>query len=315
MIASRSLKTSRLKLSEIGLCCASLALDAKPQATREAKQMLAEAQRSGITYFDTAPFYGRGLSERIVGDELRRKDTLVISSKVGRMLIPNTNVSTHMPFDVSYDYSYDGVMSSVELSLQRLGLSKIDILLCHDIGRYTHGDKDAEQFSAFIDGGGYQAMEQLRSAGIVKAIGLGVNEIEICQRAMLYGKFDLFLLKGCYSLLDRTRALDFFARCERDGTDIILGEPFSYGWLFGDKKFDYAAMSAPMAKRHAALQNYCRSQKVDIGAAALQFPLLNPLVKSVIPGPKCRQELTQILDWSKTSIAESFWQGLSNLDA
>ena len=134
MIATRKLSCNNQSVTEVGLGCATFAFDGSPQSVDNARQMLGNALSIGINHYDTSPFYGRGLSERVVGDALRGRANLVLSSKVGRLLQPDANASTHMPFRVAFDYSYDGVMKSVEHSYQRLGLSKIDILYAHDLG-------------------------------------------------------------------------------------------------------------------------------------------------------------------------------------
>lgn len=309
----RTLTRSGLALSEIGLGCATLAFDAAVQAQSDARELLVQAQELGISYFDTAPFYGRGLSERLVGDAIRGNCAVVLSSKVGRQLSPDTNVETGMPFTVAFDYSYDGIMRSVEDSFQRLGLANIDILFAHDLGRHTHGDAAGVQFRSFFDGGGYRALESLRAAGDVKSIGLGVNEIAVCQQAMAHGEFDVFLLAGRHSLLERTEAMTFFGECARVGTDIVVGGPFNSGLLVGGATYNYGAVPEDISERHQALLAYCKGQGVDIGAAALQFPLRQPIVKSVIPGPKSLTELQQILHWAAVDIPNAFWAGLEEL--
>lgn len=313
MLKTRTLGRSGLELTELGLGCATFAFDAAPAASRSAQEMMRDAHDNGIAYFDTAPFYGRGLSERLVGDVLRTLPKMLLSSKVGRLLIPDASASTAMPFRVEFDYTYDGIMRSVEHSYQRLGLSSIDILYVHDLGHGTHGENAPAQFSAFIDGGGYRAMDELRSTGVVSAIGLGVNEVAVCELAMKYGSFDVLLLAGRHTLLERTGALPFLDKCAQVGTDIVVGGPFNSGMLVGGSTYNYRAIPEAMAARHKVLVNYCNEYDVEIGAAALQFPLRHASVKSVIPGPKTPQELTQILHWYKASIPDAFWSGLETL--
>lgn len=310
MIPTRRLTRSGLGLSELGLGCATLAFDASPDGVGTARQVLAQAIEAGIGYFDTAPFYGRGLSERLVGDALRRQDGAVISTKVGRLLTPDAGAPTHMPFQVQFDYTYDGIMRSFEHSLHRLGLPKIDILLCHDLGRHTHKDVAPAQFTAFFDGGGYRAMEELRRAGDIQAIGLGVNEVEVCQAALQHGAFDLFLLAGRHTLLERDGAQELFHACAHVETDIVIGGPFNSGMLVGGRTYNYGTIPDDMAKRHRALLEHCDRRRIPIGAAALQYPLRHPQVRSVIPGPATVTELQQILDWAKTSIPDAFWAEL-----
>lgn len=313
MRATRTLTRSGLLMPELGLGCATLAFDASAQALTLARQMLSDAVETGLGYFDTAPFYGRGLSERLVGDALRGQD-VVLSSKVGRLLVPDADAETHMPFRVEYDYSYDGIMRSVEHSLQRLGRDTIDILFAHDLGTHTHGDDASARLVEFFDGGGYRALEKLRDAGTISAFGLGVNEIKVCEQVMERGAFDVFLLAGRHTLLERAASRAFFDTCAKVGTDIVIGGPFNSGLLVGGQTYNYRAVPDAIAKQHQKLVAYCKAHGVDIGAAALQFPLREDVVKSVIPGPKTPQELSQILDWMTHEIPPAFWDGLAELD-
>ena len=194
-IPARRLTRSGLALSEIGLGCATLAVDSSPATIADARTTLEQGLADGITYLDTAPLYGKGLSEHLVGDAARDASDIVISIKVGRLLVSGPRGgATH--FQVEFDYTYDGIMRSFEHSQQRLGRTTFDILYGHDLGRATHGEDAGTQFFAFFDRGGYRAMEELRNSGLVKAVGLGVNETAICPSAMQHGEFDLFLLAG-----------------------------------------------------------------------------------------------------------------------
>ena len=313
IIPARTLTGSGIVLPELGLGCATLAFDAAPDALKRARKMLADAIDAGITYFDTAPFYGRGLSERLVGDAVRGED-VIVSSKVGRLLRPDATASTHMPFRVEYDYSHDGILRSVEDSLQRVGLSRIDILYAHDLGVHTHGADAPARLEEFFDGGGYRALETLRLDGTVRAIGLGVNEIAVCEQVMKRGQFDLFLLAGRHTLLERTTSSGLFKACVKAGTDIVIGGPFNSGLLVGGQTYNYHSVPDDIATQHQKLIAYCEAHQVNIGAAALQFPLREEVVKSVIPGPKSPDELSQIVDWMAQDIPAAFWAGLKDLD-
>ncbi|MGH8269017.1 MAG: aldo/keto reductase, partial [Steroidobacteraceae bacterium] len=192
---------------------------------------------SGIRYFDTAPYYGFGLSERRLGDALREldRDDYLLSTKVGRLLRPagrareKHGFDSPMPFDPVYDYSYDGVMRSFEASLQRLGLDRIDILYMHDIGALTHGERHEEVFAVAV-GGGYRALDDLRRQGAVGAIGLGVNEVEVCEATLAHTDFDLFMIAGRYTLLHH-QCLGFLEKCRARGIGIIAAGVFNSGIL------------------------------------------------------------------------------------
>jgi D-threo-aldose 1-dehydrogenase len=218
-----------------------------------------------------------------------------------------------LPFHVVYDYGYDAIMRAFEDSLQRLGLDRIDILLAHDIGTFTHGGENAGHFKDLSEGG-YRAMDELRRAGQVKAIGLGVNENEVCMDALGVGDWDVFLLAGRYTLLEQTPMQGLFPACRAAGTTIICGGPFNSGVLVGREMWNYDAAPAEVVDRVRALGAVADEFAVPLPAAALQFPLANDIVTSVIPGPRDAGELRQILDWFNTPIPGDFWDALKSRD-
>ena len=283
----------------------------------QAAKLIKAAKDAGIGYFDTAPWYGFGRSERVMGDMLRGSE-YVLSDKVGRLLMPGA-VSNPMdygmvdplPFHVVYDYGYDGVMRSFEDSLHRLGLDRIDILLAHDIGTFQHGDENNRHFNDLAKGG-YRAMDELRRDGRVKAIGLGVNENEVCMDALGIGEWDVFLLAGRYTLLEQTPLDSLFPACRASGTTIICGGPFNSGVLVGREMWNYDKAPAAIIDKARALGEVADEFSVPLPAAALQFPLFNDIVSSVIPGPRDAGELEQILDWFQTPIPVSFWAELKS---
>ncbi|EFG2587172.1 aldo/keto reductase, partial [Escherichia coli] len=176
----RAIPSTRLRTSVLGLGCGPLGGLFDELNEDQANAVVAAALEAGISYFDTAPLYGMGLSEHRLGAGLRRaRDSAVISSKVGRLLRASAKPDSGMfrdalPFDCSYDYSYDGVMRSVEDSLQRMGVNRIDILYIHDVNRRWHGDAVEARYREVMDGG-YKALEALRRSGDVAAIGVGMN--------------------------------------------------------------------------------------------------------------------------------------------
>jgi D-threo-aldose 1-dehydrogenase len=233
----RRIGRTELKVTALGFGGAPLGNLFAPVEEADAAAAVAAAWRSGCRYFDTAPFYGYGLSERRMGEGLRGhpRAQYLLSSKVGRLMRPGEHPSkasegfrSPLPFHAVYDYSYDGVMRSLEDSYQRLGLDRIDIVLMHDIGRLTHGVRHSEVMKAAM-GGGYRALEELRRNGQVGAIGLGVNEVAVCEEAMAAGDFDCFLLAGRYTLLEQAPLNGFFAACRDRGISIIIGGPFNSG--------------------------------------------------------------------------------------
>jgi len=317
--ATRTIGKTSLAVTELGLGCAAMAGNHRPVADDDIAGAIDEALQQNIRYVDTAPFYGFGRSEHFVGAGLRHRDNYVLSTKAGRLLAPGYATDSvadewpgSFPFHQIYDYSYDGVMRSYEDSLQRLGVSRIDILLLHDIGSMQHGESDNMPLFADAMSGGYKALDELRSAGDISAIGLGVNEREVCLQAMEHGHWDAFLLAGRYTLLEQSPLDDLFPACEKAGTSIILGGPFNSGILVGGDTWNYAKAPAEVVTRVNAITQVCESHKVPLPAAALQFPLGSRLVSSVIPGPRSRSDMKQIIDWFSLNIPEGLWSDLKS---
>jgi D-threo-aldose 1-dehydrogenase len=268
---------------------------------------------------DTAPFYGFGRSEHFVGAGIRGKENIVLSTKAGRLLkkepIPadlQADWPGSFPFNPVYDYTYDGVMRSYEDSLQRLGVDKIDVLLLHDIGEMQHGPELNKKLFADAMSGGYKALDELRSSGEIQAIGLGVNEREVCIAAMEHGHWDTFLLAGRYTLLEQDPLHNLLADCEKTGTGIILGGPYNSGLLAGGDTWNYAKAPADIMAKAQAIAKVCESHNVPLAAAALQFPLGHPLVASVIPGARSQLEMEQNIEMFDMTIPSSLWTDLQN---
>jgi D-threo-aldose 1-dehydrogenase len=311
----RQVGNSGLTVDTLGLGTAPLGGNYVDLDYGQAASLIQTAIDAGISYFDTAPWYGFGRSERVVGD-LLRSTNYVLSDKVGRLLRPGAvenpmdfGMVDPLPFNVVYDYSYDGIMRAYEDSLQRLGLDRIDILLAHDIGVMQHGDENDRHFRDLANGG-YRAMDELRKAGKVKAIGIGVNENQVCIDALGIGDWDVFLLAGRYTLLEQTPLDILFPACRAAGTTIICGGPFNSGILVGRETWNYAKAPAEVVEKVRAIDAVANDFSVPLAAAALQFPLGNDIVTSVIPGPRDKGELTQILNWFDMPITGAFWATL-----
>ena len=315
--ARRSVGGTDLTVPTLGFGGAPLGglFDAVSKAQAEAT--LREAFKAGMTYVDTAPFYGFGNSERRVGDLLRGQN-YVLSTKVGRLLQPGLPDNPAamgwpdpLPFHPVFDYSHDGIRRSFEDSLQRLGLDRIDILYVHDIGTVTHGDDNAGHWRN-LERGGYRALDELRSEGRVRAIGLGVNESAVCLDALGIGDWDVFLLAGRYTLLEQAPLEDLLPACEAAGTSLVIGGPFNSGVLVGGDTWDYGTVPVEVRTRVAALSACCNEYDVPLPAAALQFPLAHPAVASVIPGLRSPAELADTLSWTGHAIPPAFWAALKD---
>ena len=318
---TRRIGQTSLEVTSLGLGGATLAGMMVEVPEEQARATVARALEAGITYYDTAPQYGLGRSEHVMGDALRwHRPGTVLSTKVGRLLKPvqreSDRVYAHswaspLSFDMVYDYSYDGIMRSLEDSLQRLGVPAVDILYVHDIGVMTHGDKNPGYWQQ-LKSGGYRALTELKRAGTISAIGLGVNEWEVLMEAFDIGDWDVFLLAGRYTLLEQTSLSPFLEACVKRRSSVVVGGPFNGGALMGTGMWNYAKAPPAIVDRVKQLENFCKEFNVPIGAAALQFPLSHPAVATVLPGPKSPAELNGILDWWQVKIPNAFWEALAD---
>jgi D-threo-aldose 1-dehydrogenase len=290
----------------------------------EAQALLTRAWDAGVRYYDTAPLYGLGLAETRLNPFLRDKprDSYVLSSKIGRtfrVTTPDKRDGIGKFFDVPsrnqvLDYGYDAVFRSIEFSLERLGLDRIDIIYAHDLDVFSLGSAAArdERLEEFI-AGGYRALLRLRDEGVIKAFGAGVNEWEACQWLMDRGDFDIFLLAGRYTLLEQG-ALGFMNRAQAKGVGVVIGGPYNSGVLATGPKagatFNYDTAPKAVLERVARLQAVCDRHGVKMLNAAFQFPLRHPAVISVIPGAASAAEMDGNVAASEAVIPAALWANL-----
>lgn len=291
---------------------------------RTADAMVQDAWDNGIRFYDTAPMYGHGLSELRLGHSLRwkKRDDFVVASKVGRLLKPGKRAEIDFspwnnaaPNTMHFDYSYDGTMRSFEDSLQRLALERIDMLFIHDIDRFTRGDEQPAVFEQAMDGC-WRALEKLRSEGLVKAIGVGVNEWEVCHAALKRRDFDCFLLAGRYTLLEQEALNDFLPLCEQRGVAVLVGGGFNSGILatgaVPGAKYNYSPAPREIMDRVAKIEAVCRDHEVPLPAAALQFVVAHPAIPSFCAGTRTVEQLEQNLKWFSHPIPAAFWAELKH---
>src|ERR1700679_761073 len=296
---TRQVGRTALRVTEIGLGTATLA-GRRFNIDQATGQAIVRAARGGrIRYVDTAPFYGVGAAEHRVGDALRGEDrnAWVLSTKVGRLLKPHRGAGqsedqglSPFHFDVVYDYSYDGIMRSVEDSYQRLGLAKLDILFVHDIGVYQHGAEGNAPHMLALRDSGYRALQALKADGTASTIGIGVNEKAVLIEALGFADWDVFLLAGRYTLLEQEPLDDLLPMCVTRGTSIVVGGPLNSGILAGRETWNYAAAPPAVVERVKRIEAVCDAHRVPLAAAALQFPLAHPAVCAIIPGPRSAAE-------------------------
>ncbi|MBS7700975.1 aldo/keto reductase [Chelatococcus sp.] len=321
LLPTRPLGRSGLDISVLGFGAAPLGGIYRSLSNAEAEQTVAAALDCGLRYFDVAPFYGLGRAERRLGDALRdRREECVLSTKIGRLLRPPASgvrpqsmYVDPLPFEVVFDYSYDGVMRSLEDSQQRMGLLAFDIVFIHDVNRRWHGDEVDRRFDEVM-GGGYRALDELRRSGQVKAIGVGVNDSDILVRFADAGQFDCFMLAGRYTLLEQTPLDTLFPRCEREGISVIAAAPFNSGILAtgarDGAKYFYTDAPADILDRTRRIEAICERHGVPLIAAALQFALGHTLVASVATGFSSPEEVKQAAEMIQLPIPMGFWDEL-----
>jgi D-threo-aldose 1-dehydrogenase len=321
----RPLGRTKLNVTVLGLGTATLGNLYAPVTDADAAATLAAAFDSGINFVDTAPFYGHGWSEHRVGEAIRnrRRDDIVLSTKIGRLLQPKDPAkgidggvfAAVLPFEPMFDYSYDGVMRSLEDSLQRLGTHRVDVVLIHDVDRWTHGSQEASdrRMKELMDGG-YKALVKLRDAGVVGAIGAGLNEWDTCQKLAEISDLDCFLLAGRYTLLEQESLKTFLPLCVKRKIGIFLGGPYNTGILatgaVAGAMYNYAPAKPDILERVRKIEAVCQRHKVTLASAALQFPLANPAVCAVIPGAKTAAEVKRNIATVEAPIPKDFWAEL-----
>ncbi len=316
MWQKRRVGRTDIEVTVLGLGTATMGGSRIKVTQREGQDLVRTAWDAGVRYVDTAPFYGVGAAERRVGDALRdeSRGEWVLSTKVGRLLRPKGSPGAAtdgptppMPFEVIYDYSYDGIMRSVEDSYQRLGLARIDILYVHDIGAYQHGAEAHVAHMQVLRDSGYRALDQLKRSGTVGAIGIGVNEKEVLIEALGFADWDVFLLAGRYTLLEQGPLDDLLPLCSARGTSIVVGGPLNSGILAGRDTWNYSAAPPEVVARVAGLRDICDRHQVPLAAAALQFPLAHPQVAAIIPGPRSAAEFAANLEMMALRIPPALW--------
>src|SRR5271169_3142894 len=314
-----------LQFTELGFGGAPLGNLYRPMTEKEARVMLEAVWAAGCRYFDTAPLYGLGLSETRLNGLLRAKPraSYLISTKVGRLLDlckPNERSRQGAFFETPsrrerFDYSYDGVMRSLEFSLERLGLDQVDVVYGHDVDVVTHGSKEAAdvRFKEFMTGG-YRALDRLRASGAVKAIGAGINEWQIAEKLARTADFDAFLLAGRYTLLEQEALTSFLPLCEEKKIAVVIGGPFNSGILAtgvkANARYNYSPAPDEVKDRVRRIQQICNGFKVALPEAALRFPLGHPAVVSVIAGAQRASEARRNAAMMNAKLPAALWRAL-----
>ena len=303
-----------LRVTRLGIGGAPIGSLFREVSDDEAVATVKRGLELGLTYVDTAPLYGHGISERRLGSVLKDvpRDSFVISTKVGRVLNPvdKEPVDPHyesLPMmEPVFDYSREGILRSLDESLQRLNLDRVDIAYIHD------ADDHWEQ----AIGEAYPTLEDLRSQGVVRAIGAGMNQWEMEARFAREGDFDCFLLAGRYTLLDQSSLPELIPLCMEKNIRLVLGGPYNSGILASDlspgAKYDYEAAPAAIIEKARKIKLVCDRYGVPLKAAALQFGLLNPAVAATIPGPRSVDEVEENFQMAQHPIPSDLWTELKH---
>lgn len=319
-------RTSRsVPLTQMGFGGAPIGNLYKKVEESDAQAALSAAYDCGLRYFDTAPQYGLGRSETRFGAAIDRfgRENIQLSTKIGRLLLdcePH-EVTPEAFVDVPqkrivFDYTYDGVMRSYDESKKRLGVNNVDILLVHDLCAFSHGSQEISDAKVreLFDGGGYRALTELRASGEVAAIGAGVNEWQVCEKLLSLGDFDGFLLAGRYTLLEQEALDSFLPLCEKRDVGIILGGPYNSGILatgaVPGAKYNYDVAPDHIMERVAKIEAVCAAHETPLIAAALQFVLGHPCVKTVVPGAVSAAEVEANAALMDRQIPAGLWSDL-----
>jgi D-threo-aldose 1-dehydrogenase len=313
-LARRELGRSGVEVTELALGCAAIGNLYTEVDEATAAATVDAAWDGGIRLFDVAPHYGLGLAERRLGAALaaRPRDEYVISTKVGRLLVPvaepagrdAAGFAVPAAYDRRFDYSADGVRASIDASLDRLGLDRIDIALIHD--------PDDHEEQAFAQA--YPALERLRAEGVVRAIGAGMNQTGMLTRFVTDTDVDVVLLAGRYTLLDQRAAQTLLPAARDRGVSVMAGGVFNSGLLARPgpgARYDYRAAPAALVERARAIEATCARYGVPLRAAAARFPLRHPAVAAVLIGARTPQEITEAVALRRLAIPDALWDELA----
>lgn len=324
---NRTLGDTGLVPTELSFGCAEIGNLYRPIPREDAMATLKAAWDAGIRYFDTAPFYSHGLSERRTGDFLQTKtqEDFVLSTKVGRLLYPSPDGSPTytgfvgaLPFTIRFDYSYEGILRSHQDSLARLGLPSIDILYVHDLerGSFASDDKYRAHLDTFVSSG-IHALQDLKSEGKIAAFGLGVNEVSACTNAMERVRLDCLLMAEPYSRLDRGATGRLMELCETSARMMIVGGVFNSGILATGAQpgatFNYTEASLDVMDRVHRMETVAKDHDVPLDQAALHFPLRNPDVTSALIDTAKPSSLKRNLDLFANPMPDALCSALDEL--
>jgi D-threo-aldose 1-dehydrogenase len=322
---TRKLGRADVSVTELGLGTAPLGELFERVDDAEAATLIGSAWAGGVRYFDTSPWYGRGLAEHSLGQALFRRPRAdyVVSTKVGRLLrrplgpraIKDQWIGG-LEFQTVFDYGYDGVMRSFEDSLQRLGINAVDLLLIHDLDPWDHSPAALDAYFAQLTTSGWRALRELRESGAIKGIGAGFNSRASIPRYLDLFDIDFFLLAMRYTLLEQDVLDSEFPRCAERGVGIVIGGGYNSGILatgaVPGAMYNYEPAGPAILERVKKIEQVCQRHNVPLPAAALQFPLGHPIVASIIPGAISVGQVEKNLAAFRFSVPADLWAELKH---
>ena len=323
---------ARRKLGRTGLAVTVLGFGSAPLGDiyevlddRTAIETVETAAEAGVNLFDTAPLYGQGSAEHRIGTALRRRPrgSYVVSTKVGRLLTPapNGRVKTSrfvggLEFDVTNDYSYDAAMRSHEQSLHRLGLPAVDVVLIHDADAWTHGPDEGPKRYREAMNGAYRALEKLRSEGVIKGIGLGLNDPSYMAKYLTDGDFDCCLMAGRYSLLEQPALAEVLPIAVKKNVGVMLGGVFNSGILATGPvvgaRYNYMPAPPEILAKVEGIERVCLSHGVSLATAAMHFPLGHSAVSSLALGAVKPEEVRRNVAAMSSHVPAALWSDLKS---
>ena len=322
-IARRKLGRTGLDIAVLGFGSAPLGDIYEELDDQTAIDTVSAAAEAGVNLFDTAPLYGQGSAEHRIGTALRRRPrgSYFVSTKVGRVLSPapggrvkSSRFVGGLQFDVTNDYTYDAAMRSFEHSLMRLGLPSVDVLLIHDADAWTHGPEEGPKRFKEAMAGAYKALDKLRSDGLIKGIGLGLNDPAYMARYLREGDFDCLLMAGRYSLLEQPALAEVLPLAAEKNVGVMLGGVFNSGILatgpIEGARYNYTPAPPEVLQKVTAIARVCEVHGVPLATAAMHFPLGHTAVSSLVLGAVKPSEVAANVAAMTASVPAALWSDL-----
>ena len=326
LLPTRELANTGLSVSVLGLGGAGLGELFETVEENTAQEIVETAWSGGVRFFDTAPWYGHGMSEHRMGHFLRQQDReqYALSTKVGRLYRPADRPDYRtppwkggLPFKLHFDYSYDGIMRSWEDSLMRLGLNQVETLVIHDLDSGYHGTGDViKKHQRELESSGWKALQELKDSGQVRGIGAGINNDAMISYFLQNFEMDFMLIAMPYTLLDQGPLADILPACVEKGVSVVVGSPYASGILatgpVEGALYNYAPADSSILQKTHDIKAVCESHGVSLQAAALQLPLGHPSVASVIPGATRPAHAAGNIENLSVEIPASLWTDLKS---